>query len=341
MHSLTWWRIFSGIVCSCVMSVANAHESYSPPTLPELRQAVDQWLAQRNLEQSPIPDAIAPYWQFEESPRTEQLLDSLLKTFYLADDQVRTLVDTLRQKHLLNDVDLSGLLAREQEPLLQQNVLYFHARYLMMANLYEEALQVLEELEPQTLVDPAGYFFYRAVCEHHLLQREAGLKSLATLLNHTENVPARYRNLAELMRVDLEQLEEKSIGEVARQMKDVHRRLDLGRAGQGVQRVEERIIATLDEIIEKLEQQQNSGGGGGGSGQMQPSGGSPADDSYVGGVKGAGQTDRKDLGHKDDWGDLPPKAQTAAKNMLERQFPAHYRQAVEEYLKRVAERPAP
>jgi hypothetical protein len=61
----------------------------------------------------------------------------------------------------------------------------------------------------------------------------------------------------------------------------------------------------------------------------------------VGGLKGRGETDKRDIGHKDNWGNLPEKAQAAAKNMLDRQFPAHYRLAVETYLKRLAERTAP
>ena len=44
---------------------------------------------------------------------------------------------------------------------------------------------------------------------------------------------------------------------------------------------------------------------------------------------------------KEGWGNLPDRAQATAKEMINRQFPAHYRQAVEEYLKRIAQRPAP
>lgn len=229
---------------------------------------------------------------------------------------------------------------RIEEAIFSNNVKYFYGRHLSVLNLYEEALVVFEGIEPHALVDPAGYFFHQAVCEHHLLLKDAGLQTLTHLLHDTEQVPVRYQKLGELLQHDLEQLKEKSLGEVARQMRDVERRLELGRAGQRVQRVEERIIATLDEIIEKLEQQQGGGGGGGGQSGGQPSG-NPADESYLGGQQGPGQTDRKDIGHKDNWGDLPPKAQTAAKNMLDRQFPPHYRQAVEEYLKKIAERPAP
>ena len=148
--------------------------------------------------------------------------------------------------------------------------------------------------------------------------------------------------LAELMKVDLEKLEEKSLDEVSRQMEDVRRRLALGHAGQRVQRVEEKIIASLDELIKKAEQQQ--GGGGGGGGKQTPQSGKPqgADQSYLGeGKEGEGEVDPKNAGHKDGWGNLPEKAQAAAKNMLDQKYPAHYRQAIEQYLKKIAEREAP
>ena len=328
-------------VCSVRPAAAAGDEVYGPPTAEELRGMVDDWLLKKRLENSPIRDAIDPLWQFEGTATTEQLFDALMRTFYYADNDVRNLVDACRALTPSAEMpDVSAFRSRVDEPLLANNVQYFFARHLAVLNLYEESLAVLGGVEPHALVDPASYFFYKAVCEHHLLLKDDGLQSVSRLLHDTEQVPVRYQKVGELMQHDLEQVQEKSLGEVARQMRDVERRLDLGRTGQQVQRVEERIIATLDEIIEKLEQQGGGGGGGGGQSQGQPSG-SPADDSYLGGVKGPGQTDRKDIGHKDGWGDLPPKAQTAAKNMLDRQFPPHYRQAVEEYLKKAAERPAP
>jgi len=148
--------------------------------------------------------------------------------------------------------------------------------------------------------------------------------------------------VAGLMQADLQELKQQSLDEVARQMRDVERRLTLGRAGQQVQRVEERIVTTLDAIIEKIEQQQG-GGGGGGNGQGPQSANQPpqgANDSYVGGIKGKGEVDPEKLGHKDGWGNLPDKAQAAAKELINQQFPFHYRQAVEEYLKRIGQRAA-
>ena len=57
------------------------------------------------------------------------------------------------------------------------------------------------------------------------------------------------------MQHDLQGLKKDSLSEISRKMKDVERRLGLGRGGQRVQKEEDEIVASLDAIIEKLEQQ--------------------------------------------------------------------------------------
>lgn len=332
------------IVFSNFAVTAQANEDvYAAPTSEELREAVDEWLAYKGLSQSPVSEAIEPYWQFASKPSPEQLFDALMRTFYLADNDVRDLVDRCREVQYGTEALQLKLPTTEQsaaEPLLGNNVKYFLARHLSTLTAYNEAVQLFEQIDPSHIVDPSGYFFHRSVCEHHLLMKAEGLQSLDTLLNHTEDLPTRYRTLGELMLEDLQGVKEKSLGEVARQMKDVERRLNLNRTDEDVQEVENKIVATLDDLIKKLEdQQQQSQSSGAGSGSSAPSQG--ADESYLGGIQGEGLTDNKKLGNKDNWGDLPPKSREAAKNMLDRQFPAHYRQAVEEYLKKLAERPAP
>lgn len=324
-------------------SVIANEDVYAAPTTSELRTAVDEWLTYKNLGQSPAVDAIEPFWKFDGEPAPEQLFDALLKTFYLADSEVRSLVDQCRELNYspdLQDLQAPSTQRLSTEPLLVHNVTYFLARHLSMLTAYNEAIDLFQQIDPHYVVDPAGYLFYRAVCEHHLLLRESGLESLDALLNRTEDIPVRYQMLGELMLQDLQSIKEKSLPEVARQMKDVERRLNLNRTDEGVQEVENKIVATLDDLIKQLEdQQQQSQSSAGGSGSSAPQQG--ANDSYLGGIKGEGLTDKKDIGNKDNWGDLPPKVREAAKNMLDRQFPAHYRQAVEEYLKKLADRPAP
>lgn len=323
-------------------------EVLAPPSLGELKASVIQWMESRQLEQPQLSETILPMWEFDGKPTPEQLLEALMRTFYLADTESRQLVDACRQWNYAPQLLYSKLPSAdrdEKEPLLTNNVRYYLARHYTLLTAYNDALKIFEQTDPKYVVDPAGFLFYRAVCEQHLLLKEQGLKTLAALQNQTESVPVRYRKLAELMQSDLEQVQEKTLGEVARQMKDVERRLNLKQTDSSVQQVEEKIIATLDELIKKMEDQQQqqqssaSSGGGSSSGktpqqqqQEAPNGGS---------MEAIPLSQTQGAGSKDHWGDLPPKAKEIAKNMLESDFPAHYRAAVEEYLKKLAERPAP
>lgn len=336
-------RFFAVAVVLLLAASARAAESpqlYAPPGVEEARAACLAWLKSAGHDDPELLAAVEEMWKFEGTPTAPERFDAVMRTFYLADAGVRALVDVSVIGGPRRAADLAVLNSRADSPFFINNVRLFYARYLAVSTLYEEALELFHGIDVAHVADPATCLFYKAVCEQHLLLKEEGLATLTNLLENTEDVPVRYSTVAELMRHDLQEVREKSLDEVARQMNDVRRRLSLGRAGEKVQRVEERIIATLDEIIEKLEQQQGGGGGGGSSNQGgQPS--NPADDSYVGGKKGPGEVDSKKIGHKDNWGELPEKDQTAAKNMINRQFPAHYRQAVEEYLKKIAQREAP
>jgi hypothetical protein len=319
--------------------------AFVPPTVESLKSGVDQWLQPRFADRPELKEAVEAQWKFgEQTPTAAERSDALLRVLYLADDDVRELMESCRLGDgMVLTRDFRALSSHRDEPLLSNNVRAFYARFLATATLYEESLAIYNDIDLSQVADPAAALFYKAVCEHALLERDAGLDTLANLLDRTANVPRRYRAVGELMKEDLEGLKEKSLDEVAKQMSDVRRRLALGRAGEKVQRVEDRIVVTLDGIIKELEeqqkQQQSSGGGSGSPKSSGPPQG--AEDSYNGGIKGQGLTDRKDIGRKDNWGDLPSKSQAAAKNMLENQFPAHYRLAVEEYLKRLAERTAP
>ncbi|MFV0445887.1 MAG: hypothetical protein ACK5Q5_20100 [Planctomycetaceae bacterium] len=321
-----------------------AAEVLAPVSTDDARRMAFRWAETRPdylPEAVPLMQAV---WMFSTPPSPPERLDAVLQTFYIVDPDVRQLVDACASPQRPGELlEFPALHTSADQPFYSHNVRAFYARFLAVVKQYDEALELYDEIEPQQLVDPASALFYRAVCEHALLRRDEGLATIKILLEQTEQVPLRHKTVAELMRHDLEGLEEKSLGEVARQMKDVERRLDLGHAGQRVQRQGDRIIASLDEIIEKLEQQQGGGGGGGGSqGQQQGNQSSnPADDSYTGGVKGPGEVDPKSAGHEAGWGNLPEKEQAQVKNMLDKQFPSHYRQAVTEYLRKLAQRPAP
>ncbi len=329
------------LVLTLVVSSRGAEQLYAPMAVEAARAAALEWARTRPDYRPEAEPLLAEIWRFAEPPTPVERHEAVLRTWYLVDPDVRQLVDactTLVRPPGL--IEFPALHTSADQPFYLHNVRAFYARFLAVMRLYDEALEVSAEIDPAQLVDPATSLFYRAVCEHALLMKEEGLATITTLLENTEDVPLRYATVAELMRHDLETLREKTLGEVARQMADVERRLALGRAGHRVQRQEERIITTLDEIIKKIEQQQGGGGGGGGgqSQGRQPS--NPAEESYVGGQKGPGEVDPKPIGHEAGWGNLPEKEQAQVKNMLDKQFPSHYRQAVTEYLRKLAQRPA-
>jgi hypothetical protein len=154
-------------------------------------------------------------------------------------------------------------------------------------------------------------------------------------LQRQDGLPTRYQKLADLMQHDLSGLEDDSLDHISRRMSDVRRRLAKGRTGERVQVVEKGVIESLDKLIKQLEeeaakqaQQCNS------SGQAQPS--APMQDSQIAELKGPGKVDRKDVGHKSDWGNMNDKDREKALQEIGREFPSHYREVIEEYFRRLA-----
>ena len=145
---------------------------------------------------------------------------------------------------------------RTPPPAFERNNLrLLYGRWLVQANLYDEALAQLQSLRPEDVVDPAGLLFYQSVVYHRLLKKEAGLEALLRLLEPGHEIPRRYQSVARLMQSDLAPLKDDSLDHIARRMEDIRRRLDLGRAGNQVREVEDGVIKSLDKLIEELEQQ--------------------------------------------------------------------------------------
>lgn len=317
-------------------------ELVAPPSAESVRSRVLEWVALRPVADKSRLDEIGRLWSFGDAlPTPAELFDRTIRTFCLADSQTTGFVDACHLQGAPLLPPEAALLSQDGEnAFYTANLGLFYGRYLSHRQMYEEALGVLEKVPVADVVDPASVFFFRAVSQHHLLMKDEGLKSIEQLLKNTEDVPVRYSTLATLMQFDLEALQEKSLDEVSRKMTDVGRRLELGRAGQGVQKKEDEIIATLDEIIKKIEDQQGGGGGGSGQGGNTNRPGSPAQDSVIKGSTAPGKVDPKKLDAKSEWGDLPAKARAKAKDLISREFPAHYRTAIEEYTRKGANRPA-
>ncbi|HEX3727559.1 MAG TPA: hypothetical protein VHV08_15000, partial [Pirellulales bacterium] len=198
-------------------------------------------------------------------------------------------------------------------------------------------LEVLGELKTDQVVDPATLLFYQAVVHHGAMNRDAGLAAVARLLENEALLPKRYVSVAQLMQADLEGLKDESLDHIARRMDDIRRRLDLGRAGPKVRTVEDGVIASLDKLIDQVEKQQQAAAAAAaksGRGTARPS--NPMPDSRPAELKGPGEVANKPIGDTSGWGDLPPRQRQEALQQIGKDFPAHYRDVIEQYFRKLA-----
>jgi hypothetical protein len=309
--------------------------SWKPLDAKETRTQALAWLEEKKADAAARQKA-ADLWANVDGLTAEESLVRLAKTFALADDNARKLVELCsrpRSQPLLPPQP--WLTDAKTPPFEARNMRLFYGIWLTQGNLFDESLEQFGDLKPKEVVDPASLLFYQGVACHRLLQKDAGLKAVDALLENPDQSPRRYTALARLMQADLKNLQDESLDHISRRMQDIERRLDLGRAGPKVRKIEDGVIESLDKLIKKLEdqqrqrQQQASSGG-----SMQPS--TPASESRIMGGKGPGEVTKKDIGNKDGWGNLPPKQREEAMQQIGREFPSHYRDAIEQYFRKLA-----
>jgi hypothetical protein len=326
-------------------AAADGAELYAPRSADQVRQDLLRWLSRHGVTNEKTVASVVELWGPNGTalpPR--QVFDRLIQSFSLADPSVKQFVSACRPGASLRSLPKPLLSQDESDEFLTEHLRLFYARALTQGLLYDEALTVFAKIDPAKVVDPATCLFYRAVCEHQLLKKKEGLATLDKLLHKTEGVAEPYTQVATLMQDDLAALDDQSLSGVSRKMQDSERRLDLGRGGQRVQKVQDEIIESLDEIIKKkqaqLDRQQSQ------AQQQQQQNHSnesnrPAEDSMLKGATAPGNVDPNTKKKAGSWGGLPPKAVTEAENRLNHEFPSNYRRAVEEYFKKLATKQAP
>ena len=296
------------------------------PTDDVRRRLFEALLTRPDVDPS-LQAAVAALWNGAVPPDAD-LLDRIAHTAALVDDRAAALVRGVGEAVDPWMIPEPRWLSEPAEsPWLRDQLRLYFGRALGRRKMYDRSLQALAGLEPADVVDPASLLFYQAAAYHHQLQKASGLRALDRLLDDVADCPQRYRAVATIMREDLKKLEDESLDHIARRMDDIRRRLDLGDAERRTQRIEEGVVRSLDKMIEELEkqqQQQQSSGGGGASG-------SPMQDSRIAKRKGPGETDRKDIGRKSDWGDLPPETREQIKQQIGRDLPAHYYDLIQQY----------
>ena len=254
------------------------------------------------------------------------------------------------------DKAIAGLkkLSKSNDHYLAAHADFYLARAFMVQENFEEALPIFDKLagaERSELTLHAGEsLFYKGICHDKLLERVEALISLATYLRQNPDAPERLWVGASHKVEELKAMIDGSLWDVENRMDYSRRRLDLEKPDDPTQKQQKTIVAMLDKLIEEAEQKENSGGGGGGGGgqgqgqgpggprgNQQPS--SPATESTAPeGSAEIGSLHRVNRGNaSDSWGNLKKKEKQDVINAFKAKFPSRYRQAVEEYYKRLQE----
>ena len=316
---------------------AVASAAFGRMPIEQIKERLQQWLTLARTDETTSKQAMELWSDRDQVDglTAEETLDRLIDSLAIADTSVQQLVESCRATGTHRPLDYEGA---RSDAFFRDHVTLYHARWLTQHRFYDEAMLMLEALDPENVVDPASLFFYRAVCRLRLLKSAEAGDDVALLLNHTLDVPSRFRAVAEMMKAEV-QVATEGLPQVARLMSDVQRRLDLGNSDDPVQKREDEVVAALDKLLEEMEKQkqQQQSGGGQGDGQQNQPGQQGASQSAIKGSAAEGEADRKELSENGNWGMLDKQAETKARELIRQQFPPNFLDAISRYTRRIAE----
>jgi hypothetical protein len=314
--------------------------TWSIPATADVKARLDDYLATKKLDDT-AKLKIEALWPDEAQPLDGgELLDRLTASLAVVEPQAAQVVSAVSHDQApLVAPQLAALDDAALPLLVRDNLRLLVGRWLAQHDLVDESLEVLKDVTTEHVADPATLLFYQAVGQHRLLKKEECLAAVTKLLEHESELPRRYVTLARLMEADIKPLKADSLDEIARLMEDVRRRLALARAGKTVRDEEDQIVNKLEKMIEELEkqrqQQQQQRQQASNPRGKRPN--NPLDDSKAAELKAPGEVDPKSVGKRDGWGNLPPKERQEVLQQIGRELPAHFRETIEEYFKRLAQ----
>jgi hypothetical protein len=264
------------------------------------------------------------------------VLDKVADTFALANPEAAKLLAEARDEAAAAPTKAPVLTADPQpSPWMQANFALAYAKALSTRRVHDQVLETLQGVKPGQTVDPATYYFIKAVSEHALMQKDAAESDLNRLLTDVaaDDVPLRYKTVAALMADDMDKWHDQDeLADIAREMGVIKDRLDLSRGGEKTRKLQDDVVARLDEIIKEMEKEKD--------GpkipvpadpNAQPQ--RPADDSVAIGIgAGEGRIDMRKLNQTAaQWGKLGDKERAEAMKELTRDLPPDLRDTVSRF----------
>ncbi len=331
-----------GILFSCATSLAilaqdaalKPEPSWKMPSDNQIKASFEQWLDE--IQAAPVDrQSILVFLDGKISNRQyEATIDLVVQTIGQLRPDVQQFIQSLSASP--DNIDMTNLESLGDHGFVMDHVRLLVARHLVQNEMYDEAIDLFDQLSLSRVLDPASLLFYRSIAQHQLIQKEACLASAQRLLENETELPLRYAMLSKLMVADIQPLQPDSLDEIARLMNDIRRRQQLYRAGMRVRGEEEEVIRKLDKLIDQIQQQRQNMQQQQQSSQQQNAN-KPLDESRIAGGQGEGKAATKSLSEGGDWGDLPQQDRAAALAEMAKDLPPHYRAVIEEYFRKLAD----
>jgi len=285
------------------------------------------------------------------------ILDRTADSLALGSPEAATILANVRKHDAPAPAETPALLKDAKlDTFFRTNVVLAFSKAAASRKAYEEALDALNTVTtPEAVVDPAAFYFFKAVSEHATMRKEPATTSIVKLLDDVADAPDRYKMVATLMFFEMQSWsnDPKALSNIERLMDNSGRRLELARAGEKTQDIQKKIVFRLDELIKEQENKNKPGPPGDGppNGGNCPGGGPPggppgnqpgnqtnptqnAADSVIMGGSGKGAVDEKQLRQiAEQWGNLPPEKRAKIVDDITRDQPLKYKQMIDEYFR--------
>src|SRR5262249_49500903 len=133
------------------------------------RNQAQDWLKSVGKTDQATSQAFDALWSQGDRP----VLDLVADTFIRGNPEVKKLLDAARESTAAAPTPVPDLVKDLKLPIFfRANLALAYAKALASRKVYEEALEALVTIKPEQVVDPAAYFFHKAVAEHGMLNKQ-------------------------------------------------------------------------------------------------------------------------------------------------------------------------
>lgn len=220
------------------------------PSVEEARNQALAWLTGVGKTDAATRQQFTAIWADDERP----VLDRVADTLALGDADAARILKEARDVSEAPPTTLPAVIKDASKPAFYRaNLALAFAKAISNRRVHEEALAALQAVRPENVVDPAAYFFHKAVAEHALLKKDEAARTIFRLLDEVPDAPERYKLVATLMHIDMGAWQEKDLGTIARKMDNIERRLELARGGPETQKQQKEVVLRLEELIKEME----------------------------------------------------------------------------------------